>query len=210
MRQVRLAARSLALTAVMTFCIGATFNPANRALIDNALALQERVVGAPAFAEILTAVERRGGITWDESIADCAKADAAAYPDKVAWIVARFRRDRGFASENVRAWRKWNPWSKTTASTLPCAASTRLNLWRLPRLVASVTGTLLHERTHSFGIVHANGQTTAANLCDVANITGVVAEAMLDPDAIGARQPICPALCDVLTERKVLRVCNRL
>ena len=201
-------ARLFALTAVFLTCVGATFSPARQSLVNDAIRLQDSVLTNEAFSSILRELARRDGIKWPETIADCASANANGFPDKISWLLARFERDRGYAVSSVRAWRKFNPFSSTTAATTPCVLTTKLNLWRLKRSPASVAGTLVHERTHSFGIVHAYGQRPAPNICDAAYVSGTTAEALLEPSLVQA-ESICPALCTILVERRIVATCNR-
>lgn len=169
-------------------------------VVDQAVRLQAIVLDDPKFSAVLRDLEARGAITWTDTLIPSAQAQARTHSTPVDWLVARYREAGGFQRADIRLWRKLNPWSSTTASTAAGSPRTRLNIWRLNRPADSVAATLIHERVHSFGQVHAHGQTKPPNRCDAANIAGDLTESILHRGDGGTLygDNVCPALCEAL------------
>ena len=157
----------------------AHFSDSQSALVSDAIKLQNEAIASPEFAEILASLDRTNKIKWEEPLIASANLEATSFPSKTAWLISKFANPGLFQTADVRPWRKWNPFSSTTATTTPGQPYTRLNLWRLKRTNISVANTLIHERVHSFGQKHANGQSKPGNECDAAYVAGDLAESLL-------------------------------
>jgi hypothetical protein len=190
---------------------GCAFSAAQEANVGNAIALQGEALLDRNFAEIMRELDGQGAIDWRNRLDETAAAEALAHARPVEWLLARFERDGGLSRSQVKAWRKWNPLSSTTASTAPHVL-TRLNLWRLTSDQISLANTLTHERTHFFGILHPDDQTRPTNKCDAAYVSGDLSEALLASRPGTSRtivtKNVCPALCSALARRGLWSPCT--
>lgn len=198
----------LLIIVIMSGC--AVTKGTDNKIVSKAMDMQAGIVADPLFTKILTELESEGKIDWSEGRADDVK-NLKDYPSKIAWLLATYKSKGTYDKESVLLWRKWNPFSKTTAVTNTCEETTKLNKWRLKRDEFSLVNTLIHERVHSFCVVHPDGkQTRAENMCDASYVAGDLAEAIaLYRAGVKERQmdkPICPALLKKIEEYKLLVV----
>lgn len=197
------------LLAAMAALAACSFSPAQEVDLESAISRQSEALVDARFAEIMRELEARSEIEWRDRLDATAQAEAAAYPSPTEWLLARFAAEGGLSRAQLRAWRKWNPFSSTTASTTPHLV-TRLNLWNLSTDRFTLANTLTHERTHFFGVVHPRSQRRAANMCDPAYVAGGLAEALLASRSGSPRRRakhICPALCAALVRRGLWSPC---
>lgn len=179
--------------------------------VQDAIVLQTEVVNDPLFTEILTELESNGAINWDDNRTGSVKEDLNQYPSNLAWALEQFSTRGPYSQNDVFLWRKWNPWSSTTAVTNACGNSTKLNKWKLDRDKLKIANTLVHERGHSFCLTHPS-QDRTTNQCDFTYISGDLAEAILiHRQNLKTREfdkPMCPALCASLEARGMLHGCK--
>jgi hypothetical protein len=182
----------------------ATVAPQSYPVVDEAIRLQNEVLRDSRFTAILLDMQEQGAITWDEPLTPSAAIEAATESSLAHWLAKRYAMDGGYTRQEVRLWRKWYPFSSTTAVTGQGAPTTRLNIWRLDRTAISVANTPVHERVHSFGQGHAHGQTKPPNQCDAAYVAGDLAQVLLakgEKAIVFAETPICPGLCAAVRRR---------
>jgi|GEM_PF-1484701 len=177
-------------------------------IVSMAMNMQATIIADPLFTKILTEMASSGQIDWSEGRADYID-DIHDYPSKIDWLLANYQNKGGYDKESVLLWRKWNPLSSTTAVTNTCGETTKLNKWKLKRDEFSIANTLIHERVHSFCVVHPEGkQTRAENMCDASYVAGDLAEVIaLYRAGIKERKmdkPICPGLVKKIEEYKLL------
>lgn len=199
-----LAAAPVLWVLVLTGC--ATPTPTFQPRIADAVRLQDAVIADPLFREVFMELDQAGAVIWEaESLTVSAAGDASRHPSPTRWLLDRYADRGGFALGVVSTWRKWNPWSSTNAATVPGRDATRLNSWNLGPDGQAIAPTLIHERVHSFGQVHAHGQYKQPNQCDAAYIAGDLAEALLArSSARPVTEPhVCPALCEALRRRNL-------
>jgi hypothetical protein len=195
----------IAILLVGTLSSCARFSQNQSATVESAIGLQSEVLIVSDFWEILANLENQGAIKWDAPLIPAAESESLAFPNRTAWLIAKFKAEGPFQRSQIKPWRKWNPFSSTTASTAAGTPRTRLNLWRLDRTSISIANTLFHERVHGFGQVHAHGQTKNGNQCDAAYVVGDLAEYLLVErgQIAGSEGKVtaCAALCSELTVR---------
>lgn len=177
--------------------------------VGKAISLQQDVLNDPLFEKILTELDVAGEIDWSHGRTSKIDAQLPKYNSKIAWLLSRYKNDGGFSKDSVLLWRKYNPWSSTTAVTGTCARKTKLNKWKLKRDEFSIVNTLIHERVHSFCLIHAEeSQTRKDNQCDASYIAGDLAEILiLYRKGVKERVmegPICPALLKAVAKYKLL------
>lgn len=188
-----------------------SFSAEQRSNVTTAIGYQNSVLSDRIFREVLEELDRNGAIEWTDRLDDTAEAQAARFSTRLEWLLAQFTREGGLAQSQISAWRKWNPFSSTTASTTPHNI-TRLNLWRLTSDPISLANTLTHERVHFFGVIHPQSQSRSANKCDPAYIAGDLAESILATRS-GVEQrevtdDVCPALCTAIARRGLWSPCT--
>ena len=184
---------------------------ANIKSVDNAILLQHQVLKDSLFVKILLEIENENGINWDEGRTEDIKEDLTQYQNNTEWLITKFKNDGFYNASSIRLWRKWNPFSSTTAVTKRCVDGTKLNKWKLRRDKYSILNTLIHERTHSFCVKHPDGQQTRNyNQCDIAYISGDLAEIlMLRKYGVKRRKmnkPICPSLIEKIEKYKLIEL----
>ena len=179
--------------------------------ISDAVAMQHTALSNSLFTEILKELENKGAIEWDGRIAPI-KDDISSHSNPTEWAIEKFESDGFYKIENIGFWWTWNPWSSTTAATVPNTNSTRLNKWRLDRETIAIANTLVHERNHSFGLIHPIDQTRPTNMCDFSYVSGDLAESILvsihKPLDYKLSKPMCPALCKSLENREMPHSCE--
>lgn len=179
--------------------------------VSESVALQQEVLANPLFAEILRELEQGNGIEWSRRTGSV-EEDLAMYSSNTEWAISKFETEGSYTVEQVGFWWKWNPGSSTTAATVTCGETTRLNRWRLDRNTLAITNTLIHERNHSFCLTHPDDQTRPTNKCDFSYISGDLAESLLVASHGEANHvmssPMCPSLCAVLEDRDLPHGCK--
>lgn len=196
----------LAKKVFITLCIGllasgcATTKGVSNAKISESIELQNRAISDPLFGKILRDLEMSGDVDWQEGSTSQIKEDLSKYTTKTEWLLSQFQENGAYPAEGVSLWRKWNPFSSTNAATFTCGDATKLNKWRLDRDKYSWVNTLVHERVHSFCLIHPEDQTRDTNKCDISYLSGDLAEIILiHRDGIDNREfeePRCPALVE--------------
>jgi hypothetical protein len=193
---------------VFTAC--SHFNSAQRESLSDASRLSEKVIRDTLFTSIVA--ELADSVAWDKARRELLPPEGRAEPMK--WVLTQFATRGTFADTGTRPWRKWYyPWSATIATTVPGKDVTRLNLNSFNYNPFALTNTLVHERTHSFCLLHPFSQAEASNYCDPGYVIGDLAEAVARYRSTGsAATPdvvtLCPALCRVLTERGLTPRCS--
>lgn len=189
--------------AMLLAATGCKFSAEQQGFVDRAVALQVPALGDPRFAQIMRELDAAGAVTWDGRLSARALDGASRYSSPLEWMLARYGQDGGLPPANIRAWRKWNPLSSTTASTDQTGVI-RLNLWNFNRSEAALANTFVHEQNHRFGLIHPESQRRAPNHCDPGYLAGDLAEALVRSNAGGGNSPhgpVCPALCAALSKR---------
>ena len=173
--------------------MGCGFSSTEQRDVDAALVAGVQVTKRREFSEILT------------TVLGC---NASAEANPAGWVLGQYASAGLFRRDQVRAWHPLKlMFTSTTAVTTPGVDSTGLNVWLLNRSVDSIMNTLVHERVHSFGFVHREGQTRPANVCDAAYVAGDLAEVLNSgkcPD-----EGVCPALSEELVTRRVVKSCKK-
>lgn len=182
----------------------AVTNGINNEKVSKAMDLQESVINDPLFNKILKELEASGDIKWPEGSMVKVKEDLSKYKNKTEWLIKKFNKDGVYDNKSVFLWRKWNPFSKTVASTSACSTSTRLNKWKLKktRTIPSIVNTLIHERVHSFCFIHTKSNKIEDNICDPSYIAGYLAEAIILYRTQGEKmnKNLCSALKNKIAE----------
>lgn len=179
--------------------------------VKNAIDLQKDVINNPLFKKILLELEASNDIDWSEGRTNFIKENLSDYQSNTHWLIEKYETKGVYDENSVFLWRKFNPWSSTTAVTTQCVEKTKLNKWKLKRDKYSILNTLIHERVHSFCQVHPNGkQTREANVCDASYVAGDLAEVLiLKKMGIKEREmnkPICPALKKKIEEYDLITI----
>lgn len=178
--------------------------------VKSAIYLQQEIIDDSLFSKILVELEKEGSIDWQEGSTSKVKENFNDYQNRAYWVLEMFQSKGSYDSSSVYLWRKWNPWSATTAVTNPCGNSTKLNKWNLKRDKYSIANTLIHERLHSFCLVHPDEQTREKNKCDISYIAGDLAEVLiLKKNGIERRElnkPICPALAEKIERYNLIEL----
>ncbi|WP_156172162.1 hypothetical protein [Aurantiacibacter gangjinensis] len=204
------------MTARWTLAIGmalllggcATFGERHQRFISPAMEMQADAISDPRFAEILTELDAEGSIVWENRLTDAADAEADLYSSRIGWLLAKYDEAGGLPSSKLRAWRKWNPFSRTTAAYNPSNGEVSLNLWRFTADEFALLNTFVHEQNHSFGLIHDASQTRINNMCDAGYLAGDLAEAILrtsssESGSSTPHTPVCPALRAALERRSM-------
>ncbi|MFC7443696.1 hypothetical protein C7H62_0237 [Mesoflavibacter sp. HG96] len=179
--------------------------------VKKAINLQDEVIKNPLFKKIILELEATNDIDWSEGRTNFIKEDIAEYKSYTHWLIEKYESKGVYDENSVFLWRKFNPFSSTTAVTTQCVETTKLNKWKLKRDEYSILNTLIHERVHSFCQVHPNGkQTRDANVCDASYVAGDLAEILvLNQMGIKERvmnKPICPALKKKVEEYNLIEI----
>lgn len=179
--------------------------------VSDAVAMQKSALSNPLFKEILRELESKSAIEWDKRTPTNME-EISIHSTPTEWLLYKFENDGPYSEEEIRFWWKWNPWSSTTAKTTPNTNTTTLNKWRLDRKTIAIANTLIHERNHSFGLIHPRDQTRSSNKCDFSYISGDLAESILvsmhNLDTYQLSKPMCQALCTSLKNRKMPHSCD--
>lgn len=147
--------------------------------VKEAIELQSQVFEDELFIKILKELEQNSTIVWgDERLSSVDKTELEAFDNNMDWLLEKYRSQGVYAKDSVFLWRKWNPFSKTTAVTTTCNKTTKLNKWRIKRTTSSILNTLIHERVHSFCVGHV-GQSRSGNECDPSYVVGDLAQIIL-------------------------------
>ncbi len=178
--------------------------------VKEAIKLQESVINDPLFFKILKELDDNGSIKWqtdsDKFIPDLYGTEAS----KIDWFINKFENEGGFSQDSVYLWRKWNPWSSTTAVTNYGENQTKLNIWNIDRDKYSILNTLIHERVHTFSFIHPKSQNRADNYEDLAYIAGDLAEILaLHNDGVKERnmnKPISHGLKQIVGKYRILKI----
>lgn len=178
--------------------------------VQKAIVLQQQIISDPLFEQILQELDSSKSIDWGDGRTDIIQQSLSGYKSNIEWILSKYKTKGGFSKDSVFLWRKFNPFSSTTAATSTCVDKTRLNKWNLTNDEYSLVNTLIHERAHSFCLNHGVDQTRAINQCDAAYIMGDLAEILiLYRKGIKEREmdkPICPALLKIIEEYKLMTI----
>lgn len=200
----------LILIAILLFSCVTTKGVKNQT-VKEAIELQSDVVNDPLFNKILKELESDGAIDWNEGRTNFVNENLSDYKSNIDWLIEKYKSEGAYPSNSVFLWRKWNPFSSTTAVTTQCVETTKLNKWKLNRDKYSILNTLIHERVHSFCLVHPSGkQTRQANMCDASYIVGDLAEILiLYRKGVKERKmdkPICPKLIEKINEYNLMKI----
>jgi hypothetical protein len=179
--------------------------------VIEAISLQRKAVNDPLFVEVLNEMESKRAIDWDQNRTHSVKENLTSYSSNVEWALEQFSTRGLYTTSSVYLWRKWNPWSSTTAITNACGPNTKLNKWKLGRDSFSIANTLIHERGHSFCLTHPS-QDRPTNKCDFNYVSGDLALSILAHKHGLKHQnfttPMCPALCESLKSRDMPQGCQ--
>jgi hypothetical protein len=200
----------LILIAILLFSCVTTKGVKNQT-VKEAIELQSDGVNDPLFNKILKELESDGAIDWNEGRTNFVNENLSDYKSNIDWLIEKYKNEGAYSSDSVFLWRKWNPFSSTTAVTSQCVETTKLNKWKLKRDKYSILNTLIHERVHSFCLVHPVGeQTRQGNMCDASYVAGDLAEVLiLFRNNIKTRimdKPICPKLIEKIEKYKLIEI----
>lgn len=195
------------------------FTPAQRSQVSDALVLAQRATDHPAFGAVLLSMEESSQIDWSEGRREAAER-AGQGGSTIAWLIGQYDRRGQFDMDSVHAWVPKNPFLLgTTVAQVPTGSSSAdLNVYLMDRTtrrshrdVIDIANTLLHERVHTFGLVHGRDQTRPTNRCDASYVAGDLAEALLRFEAAGSAlpasdlpTPVCEALLAQLRTRGMI------
>jgi hypothetical protein len=201
--------------AIVALCLTscASFQAQHENYIASAIELQSTALSDPLFAGILLELHEAGDVIWDERLTEEAKAEAGAFDNKIIWLLGKYESSGGLDRVNLKPWRKWiPPWSATTAKFNPNNGIVSLNLNRFNKDQFALANTFIHEKNHSFGLIHDSTQSRIGNQCDAGYLAGDLAEAILR-SSVGntgttPHAPSCPALCGALEERGLWSACD--
>ena len=210
---LRLLAVILGLSVGIAGCTG--FTARKETAIEDAIALQDRAIEAPLFAEILTELEAEDAIVWPgDSLKGEREDRLAAAPNETAWLLTRFEDRGGFKEREIGPWRRWTPAYERQAKTEPCEEALRLNKWMASQSPYRLANVLVNNRVRAF--CYRDSETTydrSSQMCDPAFVSGDLAEALvahfdgrLRHDFTAGK--MCPALCDALAERGIRSACD--
>ena len=179
-------------------------------IVRQAIILQSEVIHDPLFYKILMELESEGTVDWQPSAFSRVEKDLNQRSNNTKWILDKYMGEGGYNENTVLLWRKWNPWSSTTAVTNTCGKTTKLNKWKLDRDKYSIVNTLIHERAHSFCLIHPELQTRDANKCDISYLAGDLSEILaLKQNGINSRKmdkPLCPALVEKIKDYNLIEL----
>jgi len=172
--------------------------------VKKAIEMQELIVNDPLYFKILRELEDEGSISWKEGSTTMILEDLSFFNNKIEWLVSNLKYKKPYNKDSVFMKFYFNPFSSTTAATVPNVHTTLLNKWNLDRDKYSILNTLMHEIIHSYGLIHPNNQYRIDNQCDAAYIAGDLAELLaLHRDGLKERLEekikevsICPALIE--------------
>lgn len=178
--------------------------------VASAIDLQQTVIDDTLFAQILNELEASKSIDWNNRT-NSINENLSTYKSNTEWLLSQYKIQKVFDRESVLLWRKWNPFSSTTAVTNNCSRKTKLNKWKLKdNDKYSILNTLIHERVHSFCLTHFKNQTRETNQCDASYIAGDLAEIIiLYRNGIKERsldKPICPSLLQVVKKYNLITI----
>lgn len=201
------------LSVSSTSCAPAHFTPAQRHAITRSIQLGSSALNHPLFSAVLDSLDRQSAIEWSEARLEPLPVGARARPTH--WVFGEFKRRGHFRTDSILPYRSFWPWSKTVAKTTPGTDATWLNVRKLGRHLdtLSYVNTLIHERTHSFRVLHPESQARDRNVCDAGYIFGDLAEAIARhrenrASQTGGSEAPCPALCRELLRAGVATECS--
>lgn len=197
------------LCSLLSAC--ASFGPHHEQSINPALESQALAISDPLFAEILMELDEAGAVVWTERLNAAALEEAQSFDSKMSWFLAKYSSEGGLDQTELRPWRKWTPpWSATIAKFNRGLVYLNLNQFDADEF--ALANTFVHEKNHSFGLIHDRSQTRLSNYCDAGYLAGDLAEALLRSAAnnTGSTRhvPTCPALCDELEKRGLWSACE--
>lgn len=200
----------LILATLLSSC--STFNDSQSKFIDGAIPLQSFALGDPRFESILSELDANNDIIWDQRLNDAAAQEASSYPNKVSWLIYKYRTEGALPRQHLKAYTKWWwPWSSTTAVASYGTDTVKLNLLKFNENEFVLANTFIHERNHKFGLIH-KGQTRKANNCDPGYLSGDLGEALIRSSkgdiSASPHIPVCPALCSALEKRGLWSACE--
>jgi hypothetical protein len=182
-----------------------TFTVADSARIDSALVAARAASTDTLFVALLRHMDERGELHWGRlrfrNVPKANRDSAATY------FLARYARHAQFKRDSILPY-EWPPDVMTMASTIPSTGWTKLNVTKLNRSVASIAGTLVHERGHDLGQIHIDN-TAVNNRCDFAYVAGDLVAAIHRYRAAGSKtvavspDPECPHLVSHLRARQI-------
>lgn len=178
--------------------------------VTNAIKLQKTIMEDELFIKILKDLEQSNSINWSENRTQYVSTlELSKFDNKVDWLLNEYKTKGVFSKDSVFLWRKWNPLSNTTAVTSRCKHTTKLNKWKLKRSEYSIANTLIHERVHSFCLIHPN-QKRSGNECDPAYIVGDLAQIIIlyrkGKLEIAMNKPLCSELKNKINELGLLKI----
>lgn len=181
-----------------------TFTDANRQRLQEALSIANEVIKDSLFLNILKELDQKGKIDWGNSRISSLPPEARQAPG--AFILEQFR-SRGLNKlEEFQAY-EWRPGSNTTASSY-CDSLPKINVNKLDRDLDDISGTIIHERIHTFCQTHVSNF-RPRNLCDLAYIAGDLSIAIYNYRAAGSKpfatdSKICQTLREILKEHHLI------
>ncbi|REG87438.1 hypothetical protein [Winogradskyella sediminis] len=176
--------------------------------VVEAVKMQQAVLDDDLFYKIIKEMEQENRIDWSNGRLDHVNADELSnYNDNASWLIDQYKTIGGYKIDEVFLWRKWNPFSRTTAVTTKCVKSTRLNKHNLDRTKYSILNTLIHERVHSFCVIHPK-QNSKGQECDPSYVIGDLAHMLAlyrdGKDLRAFENDLCPGLKSKLLEHHII------
>lgn len=170
--------------------------------------MQQAVIDDDLFFKILREMEEEKSIDWSKGRLNSVNVEELAkYGDSISWLIDKYKTMGVYTIDEVFVWKKFNPFSATTAVTNVCGKTTKLNNRKLDRSKYSVLNTLIHERVHSFCTTHPS-QKREGNECDPAYVAGDLAHVLAlyrdKQDLSTYKKTLCPGLKSKLIEHNIL------
>lgn len=181
-----------------------TFTEANKQILQQALNIGNEIIKDSLFLNILKELDQKGKIEWGSSRISSLPSEARQAPG--AFILEQFRLKGLNKLEEFQAY-EWRPGSSTTASSY-CDNLPKINVNRLDRDLDDISGTIIHERIHTFCQIHLKN-TRSGDLCDFAYIAGDLSIAIYNYRAAGSKpfatdSKICQTLREILKEHHLI------
>jgi hypothetical protein len=190
----------------------ATKKGADFPIIVTSANMQQAVIGNDLFFKILREMEEEKSIDWSKNrLSSVSAEELAGYDNNASWLIDKYQTKGVYSIDEIFVWRKFNPFSPTTAVTSKCINTTKLNQRKLDRTKYSVLNTLIHERVHSFCTGHPS-QKRKGNECDPAYVAGDLAQILTmyrdNQDLSMFKKKLCPGLESKLIAYNILKPTN--
>ncbi|MDN3493078.1 hypothetical protein [Winogradskyella bathintestinalis] len=144
--------------------------------VVEAVKMQQAVLDDDLFYKIIKEMDYENSIDWSNGRLDYVNPEELSnYSNNGSWLIDQYKTVGVYNIDEVFLWSKWNPFSSTTAVTNKCIKSTKLNKHNLDRTKYSILNTLIHERVHSFCVIHPSQQSKGQE-CDPSYIVGDLAQ----------------------------------